>query len=186
MDAPEVDKELKRLLRADMEAVKVRWELISTEEENKQKSDMLQGHISGSQPTGVSTLPPDNFEASEKTASLREDEIFGGAVSSSSGSEGEEVAEGRQLAHQLMKSVDENSNSTDSAKPPLTPARMEIQHLQSDLIEYENQMEVYQSQLAALENPILKARLQEEIEKHMKKEQELKQRVKSTLLHKSI
>ncbi len=32
MDAPEVEKELKRLLRADLEASAVRWEVLSVSE----------------------------------------------------------------------------------------------------------------------------------------------------------
>lgn len=35
MDAPEVEKELKRLLRADLDADSVRWEIVSVEDKKK-------------------------------------------------------------------------------------------------------------------------------------------------------
>ncbi|CAB3402992.1 unnamed protein product [Caenorhabditis bovis] len=65
MDAPEVEKELKRLLRADLEADSVRWEIV----EDKKKE------------------PPSNI-----TAPVTDTALFGDTVSSSD-EEGEEVVD---------------------------------------------------------------------------------------------
>ncbi|CAI4226070.1 unnamed protein product [Auanema sp. JU1783] len=37
MDAPEVEKELKKLLRADLDAESIRWEIVPTEDKKKEK-----------------------------------------------------------------------------------------------------------------------------------------------------
>uniref|UniRef100_A0A914ULS9 TAFII55 protein conserved region domain-containing protein n=1 Tax=Plectus sambesii TaxID=2011161 RepID=A0A914ULS9_9BILA len=47
MDAPEVEKELKRLLRADLEASSVRWEVFTPEQERMQKSQSSAAKKSG-------------------------------------------------------------------------------------------------------------------------------------------
>ncbi|GMR43355.1 hypothetical protein PMAYCL1PPCAC_13550, partial [Pristionchus mayeri] len=65
MDAPEVEKELKRLLRADIEAVSSRWEIIDAKEEKKEVREIKE----------------------EQTA---DDPVFGDKLSSSSEDEVEE------------------------------------------------------------------------------------------------
>ncbi|PAV60246.1 hypothetical protein WR25_07122 [Diploscapter pachys] len=47
MDAPEVEKELKRLLRADLEADSVRWEIVTADEKKKQVEPMSDAALFG-------------------------------------------------------------------------------------------------------------------------------------------
>ncbi|KAF8358975.1 taf-7.2 [Pristionchus pacificus] len=70
MDAPEVEKELKRLLRADIEAHSSRWEIIDAKEEKKEVTGLFVKEIK-----------------EEQTA---DDPVFGDKLSSSSEDEGAE------------------------------------------------------------------------------------------------
>jgi len=80
MDAPELEKELKRLLREDMEAVNVRYEIITAEQEMQQKAKM-QKRMQQHDQQGASTSA--SMPVSMETM-LRVDELFGDGVSSSS------------------------------------------------------------------------------------------------------
>lgn len=82
IEAPEIEKEVKRLLRADNEAVSFTWEVINEEEEKAEKHEP---HISV-KPEKVKTKKEHNIkmemEAASKSSSKVED-IFGGALSDS-------------------------------------------------------------------------------------------------------
>ncbi|XP_056645459.1 transcription initiation factor TFIID subunit 7 [Diorhabda sublineata] len=66
VEAPEIEKEVKRLLRSDNDAVSVKWEVINEEDENK----VNKGTVVKKDP-------------SEPIKNVAEHEIFGGAVSDS-------------------------------------------------------------------------------------------------------
>ncbi|KAJ8983873.1 hypothetical protein NQ317_000909 [Molorchus minor] len=66
VEAPEIEKEVKRLLRIDNDAVSVKWEVINEEDENK----VNKGTVVKKEPT-------------EPPKSVAEHDIFGGAVSDS-------------------------------------------------------------------------------------------------------
>ncbi|XP_060531642.1 transcription initiation factor TFIID subunit 7 [Cylas formicarius] len=88
VEAPEIEKEIKRLLRSDSDAVSVKWEVINEDDENKvNKGTVIKKEIID---------PPQ----------VAEDDIFGGAVSDSDDEE----------AHlNVLDVIDENSqNSGDS------------------------------------------------------------------------
>ncbi|CAH1103620.1 unnamed protein product [Psylliodes chrysocephalus] len=66
VEAPEIEKEVKRLLRVDNDAVSVKWEVINEEDENK----VNKGTVVKKDPT-------------EPVKNVAEHDIFGGAVSDS-------------------------------------------------------------------------------------------------------
>ncbi|VDP08307.1 unnamed protein product [Soboliphyme baturini] len=168
IDQEAIDRELKMILRADMDAAKMRWEVVPAHGENEQESNSKQEQMPDSECTSDSELTFDDFETSG------EKEIFGGAVSYISGNKNKEVTTDRLAAHQQMELAEENVTGADLARSAIWT---KFRHLQAELFKCETEVETYQSQVAALENPILKARLQVEIGNQMIKEQELKQQV---------
>ncbi|XP_039291308.1 transcription initiation factor TFIID subunit 7 isoform X3 [Nilaparvata lugens] len=81
VEAPEIEKEVKRLLRGDTEAVNVRWEVISEEEEKKAASGLAikeepiaHGIAHNTETTSISA---------ENNVDVAEHDIFGEAVSDS-------------------------------------------------------------------------------------------------------
>uniref|UniRef100_A0A1B0D6A0 TAFII55 protein conserved region domain-containing protein n=1 Tax=Phlebotomus papatasi TaxID=29031 RepID=A0A1B0D6A0_PHLPP len=87
VEAPEIEKEVKRLLRVDNEAVSVKWEIIDEEEERK-PGDKASGSKPGSSrenKTKAGQKPGRDAEGISGSQSLDvgEHDIFGGEVSSS-------------------------------------------------------------------------------------------------------
>ncbi|XP_035791999.1 transcription initiation factor TFIID subunit 7-like [Anopheles albimanus] len=78
VEAPEIEKEVKRLLRVDNEAVNVKWELI-TEEEDPNKPSLESGADSGA----PHKSPSKNTKKSSLNKDVGEHDIFGGEVSDS-------------------------------------------------------------------------------------------------------
>lgn len=92
VEAPEIEKEVKRLLRIDNDAGSVKWEVINEDDENK----VNKGTVVKKEPPEAPTSPNPN---------VAEHDIFGGAVSDSDEEE----------AHLNVLELDENSqNSVDS------------------------------------------------------------------------
>lgn len=91
VEAPEIEKEVKRLLRIDNDAVNVKWEVINEDDENK----VNKGTVVKKEPVeAVST-------------SVGEHDIFGGAVSDSE----------EEDTHLNVLDMDENSqNSADDSR----------------------------------------------------------------------
>lgn len=81
IEAPEIEKEVKRLLRADNEAVSFTWEIINEEEEKAEKHDL---HVP-IKPEKSKTKKEHNIkhemEAANKSSKV--EDIFGGALSDS-------------------------------------------------------------------------------------------------------
>lgn len=79
MEAPEIEKEVKRLLRADNEAVSVTWEVIQEEDEVKHEpSASTSAKSEKTKPKKEQNIKRDLTESSSKV-----EDIFGGAVSDS-------------------------------------------------------------------------------------------------------
>lgn len=97
VEAPEIEKEVKRLLRVDNEAVNVKWELI-TEDEDPNKS------ISDSKHDGPNKSPS---KSSKKSANkdVGEHDIFG-----------EEVSDSDEDENPINKSIDIDESSRLSAE----------------------------------------------------------------------
>ncbi|XP_066140942.1 transcription initiation factor TFIID subunit 7 [Euwallacea fornicatus] len=93
VEAPEIEKELKRLLRIDNDAVSVKWEVINEDDENKVNK--------GSVVIKKEIVDP------ELQPKVAEDDIFGGAVSDS---------EDEDAHLNVLDVIDENSqNSADDS-----------------------------------------------------------------------
>ncbi|XP_066253955.1 transcription initiation factor TFIID subunit 7 [Euwallacea similis] len=93
VEAPEIEKELKRLLRIDNDAVSVKWEVINEDDENKVNK--------GSVVIKKEIVDP------ELQPKVAEDDIFGGAVSDS---------EDEDAHLNVLDVMDENSqNSADDS-----------------------------------------------------------------------
>ncbi|KAF6204783.1 hypothetical protein GE061_018945 [Apolygus lucorum] len=94
VEAPEIEKEVKRLLRGDNEAVSVRWEVIN-EEDDKKGSNLvtLSGAVMGMPGTSggivIKEEPPEEVEGempdtnTQTSVDVAEHDIFGEAVSDS-------------------------------------------------------------------------------------------------------
>ncbi|XP_054271956.1 transcription initiation factor TFIID subunit 7 [Macrosteles quadrilineatus] len=78
VEAPEIEKEVKRLLRGDNEAVSVRWEVINEEDEKKANTA---GSVVKEEPLaqGVANNP----DSTQHSVDVAEHDIFGEAVSDS-------------------------------------------------------------------------------------------------------
>lgn len=95
MEAPEIEKEVKRLLRIDNDAVSVKWEVINEEDEKVNK--------------GTVVIKKEPIDVSQNVA---EHDIFGGTVSDS---EEEDVTLNvLDMDETSQPSVDDNSHLTDS------------------------------------------------------------------------
>lgn len=95
VEAPEIEKEVKRLLRADNEAVQVKWDIV-LEEEDPNKPNMMLGNdestsqsiamdVAGSSHQDGKKSKPDNDKAIEDSSDVipRDIDIFGEDLSSS-------------------------------------------------------------------------------------------------------
>lgn len=122
VEAPEIEKEVRRLLRVDNEAVSVRWELIAEEDEAKVKAaneaglgdgaamatPLLSGTFVSNQSRGLgkisfsSTMAP--LCSFRFLVHLAEHEIFGEALSDSDEEHGSKI--------NIMESEEENSEDT--------------------------------------------------------------------------
>jgi len=91
VEAPEIEKEVKRLLRSDNEAVSVKWEVINEDDENRVNK-------------GTVVIKKEPVESINQN--VAEHDIFGGAVSDSE----------EEDAHLNVLELDENSqNSADDS-----------------------------------------------------------------------
>ncbi len=169
MDAPEVDKELKRLLRADLEATSVRWEVMTLDEAGGKQQIQQQGELVGAQ------LRPGPSAVAEETplSHLREDDIFGGKLSSSeSGSEDE----GEVMAREMMGDVRIRRGSStpahiqvdsvgdDSRQKLLDELQSRLTDCQSSLLRVELQKRGQEAQIKAVDNPVLQQRMTVELD----------------------
>ena len=113
VELPEIEKEVKRLLRVDNEAVNVKWELITAEDEEPKDSkehlmDAPKGRGKGNQKGGKKQAKDaETSKASQmKREHLDEHDIFGEEVSDSEDEE--------DTREHINPDIDENSCLSDS------------------------------------------------------------------------
>lgn len=80
IEAPEIEKEVKRLLRADNEAVSFTWEIINEEEE---RGDKHEPHVSHKPEKTKTKKEHVKHEMEASKSSSKVEDIFGGALSDS-------------------------------------------------------------------------------------------------------
>lgn len=100
VEAPEIEKEVKRLLRVDNDAVNVKWELI-TEEEDPNKPSPGSGTDNGA----PNKSPSKNTKKSSYNKELGEHDIFG-----------EEVSDSDEEDNPINKNIDIDESSRLSAE----------------------------------------------------------------------
>lgn len=88
VEMPEIEKELKRLLRLDNEAINVKWDLINEEDEikpiSKKEAKKQEKAAKQSKPSTSGFNAPSSMSLSQGTSrDVGEHDIFGGEVSSS-------------------------------------------------------------------------------------------------------
>ncbi|XP_045784423.1 transcription initiation factor TFIID subunit 7-like [Maniola jurtina] len=116
VEAPEIEKEVKRLLRADNEACQLMWEVIKEEDEPHAKSDAIQ--TAPSKPEKKTKAERSNKkerdskpDISNRDSSSNVVDIFGGAVSDS---DIEEDPMGREMEESHMSPYDSRLSDTSS------------------------------------------------------------------------
>ncbi|KAL1237847.1 Transcription initiation factor TFIID subunit 7 [Trichinella pseudospiralis] len=171
MDAPEIERELKILLRSDLECASVKYCLVSIDQETQTRSA----------PTTANTVKTaDLHESNSESEVINVDKIFGEDFSTSSDESIEEdaqsiVSRSTSFPETVEKlSSKDNSNTFDEGA-----FRRRLAELHSSLIECEKERKQYQQQLTTLENPILRERLYVEIKKYEVKESNLRNEIVS-------
>ncbi|XP_022125599.1 transcription initiation factor TFIID subunit 7 [Pieris rapae] len=177
VEAPEIEKEVKRLLRADNEAVSVTWEIIKEDDDHPK-------HETAPKPkerkkAAVKKEPNPKQEPSNVV------DIFGGAVSDSDPEEDtmnmelERMSPYSHMSDNTMLSMDQKSFTTDFKPQTLKqsePAQMEyfeedsrdrdnmtirIEQLKAELDELKQRRQRTQNEIAGMENQALRQRFQE-------------------------
>ncbi|EEB15287.1 transcription initiation factor TFIID subunit, putative [Pediculus humanus corporis] len=82
VEAPEIEKEVKRLLRVDNEAVNVKWEVIN-EEDEKNKTAVKEETETTNEPQAKDVKQEPDEKPPKQSVDLAEQEIFGSTVSDS-------------------------------------------------------------------------------------------------------
>lgn len=110
VEAPEIEKEVKRLLRGDSDAVNVKWEVISEEDEKKASTG---GSVVKEEPLahGVA-LNTDASLSNQYSVDVAEHDIFGEPVSDSE--EEEQNINILELEEENSRLSEDNSRLTDS------------------------------------------------------------------------
>lgn len=203
VEAPEIEKEVRRLLRVDNEAVSVRWELIAEEDEAKVKAANEAGLGDGA---AMATPLLSGTFVSNQSRGLAEHEIFGEALSDSDEEHGSKI--------NIMESEEENSEDTrgsefyqgqagssmvtqfsgdmfrdDSSSSNLSPQkkmsdnyRDNIQkkkdQLLEELHEIQERRQAQEGDLATIENAGLRQRLQIQLDKLKEEERDKREEYK--------
>lgn len=123
VEAPEIEKELKRLLRIDNDAVSVKWEVINEDDENKVNK-------------GSVVIKKEVFDP-DLQPKVAEDDIFGGAVSDSE----DEDAHVLDVIDENSQNSAEDSHLTDSNSVLNTSMDQKLlTEFSSDMFEASNTM----------------------------------------------
>ncbi|XP_046635203.1 transcription initiation factor TFIID subunit 7-like [Daphnia pulicaria] len=204
VEAPEIEKEVRRLLRVDNEAVSVRWELITEEDENKVKAANEAGLGDGA----AMTVPlASGTFVSTQNRGLAEHDIFGEALSDSDEEHGSKINimesdyensdESRGSGSEFYAGSNRGSNSMitqfsgdmfrdDSSSSNLSPQKKVIDtqkddlqkmadKLRDEIREIKNMRQAQENELATIENAALKQRFQMALSKLVAQEQEKKE-----------
>ncbi|GAB6027283.1 transcription initiation factor TFIID subunit 7 [Chamberlinius hualienensis] len=113
VDAPEIEKEVKRLFRVDNEAVNVRWEVITDEDDGSKSKQILgESNNGGASSPGASG----GIFSNSQSLDIAEHDIFGEVVSSSDEEGGEVniVDSGEDEASRLSNSILDDTVNTST------------------------------------------------------------------------
>jgi len=200
VEAPEIEKEVRRLLREDNEAASVRWELITEEDENKIKAASEAGLGEGAAMTVP--LATGTF-ISNQSRGLAEHEIFGEALSDSDEEHGSKInimeseedvtddsrcsefyrGNNRSMVTQFSGEMfrDDNSSSSNLSpqkkmtEPKADNTQMQAEKLREEIRELQNLRQAQENEMAAIDNAALRNRFQAELDKLILQEQDKKE-----------
>jgi len=203
VEAPEIEKEVRRLLREDNEAASVRWELITEEDEAKVKAASEAGLGEGAAMTVP--LATGTF-ISNQSRGLAE-EIFGEALSDSDeehgskinimGSEEEITDDSRgsefysgnnrtsmvtQFSEEMFRDDSSSSNLSPQKKAsdPRKAAnfsQQQAEKLRDEIRELQHLRQAQENEMAAIDNAALRNRFQAELDKLILQEQDKKEQL---------
>lgn len=172
IESPDVEKEVKRLLSTDAEAVSVRWEVIA--EDESKENENLTGLDGSPGMSGMKQVHGSSMERDE----LRE--IFNDISSSSDGEE-EEHQEEEDL--NIMETEDEHRGRQTGAVGGTNQIVLELQkqveNLQKKLRETQERRKRQEELIMKVENVALKTRLQAVLDEFRQQEDREKQQVTS-------
>ncbi|XP_053554931.1 transcription initiation factor TFIID subunit 7-like [Bombina bombina] len=173
IESPDVEKEVKRLLSTDAEAVSVRWEIIA--EDETKENDNLTG-LDGS--PGMSGIKPGRGTSVERDE-LRE--MFNDISSSSDGEEEGERQEEEDL--NIMETEEELGRQKDGQEGGTNQIVLEMQkqveNLQKKSRETQERRKRQEELIMKVENLALKTRLQAVLDEFRQQEDREKQQLTS-------
>ncbi|XP_072287664.1 transcription initiation factor TFIID subunit 7 [Pyxicephalus adspersus] len=170
IESPDVEKEVKRLLSTDAEAVSVRWEVIA-EDESKEAENL----------TGLDSSPG---TSGIKQGLVRDElrEIFNDLSSSSDGEE-EEGERQEEEDLNIMETEEDQRKGQDSQDGGTNQIVLELQkqaeNLQKKLRETQERRKRQEELIMKVENVALKTRLQAVLDEFRQQEEREKQQVTS-------
>ncbi|XP_053329665.1 transcription initiation factor TFIID subunit 7-like isoform X2 [Spea bombifrons] len=165
IESPDVEKEVKRLLSTDAEAVSVRWEVIA-EDETKETENL----------TGLDGSPGMSGIKQVERDELRE--IFNDISSSSDGEEEQERQEEEDL--NIMETEEEQRDRQDGGTNQIVlELQKQVENLQKKLRETQERRKRQEELIMKVENVALKTRLQAVLDEFRQQEDREKQQVTS-------
>ncbi|KRY56254.1 Transcription initiation factor TFIID subunit 7 [Trichinella britovi] len=171
MDAPEIERELKILLRSDLECASVKYCLVSIDQEAQSRNSTTSANA-------VKTA--DMHGSNSESEVINVDKIFGEDFSTSSDeSFDEDLQNVVSRSTSFPETVEKLSSKDDSTSVDEGAIRRRLAELHSSLIECEKERKHCQQKLTTLKNPILRDRLSVEIEKYEVKESNLRSEIDS-------
>ncbi|KAM4696852.1 transcription initiation factor TFIID subunit 7-like isoform 2-T2 [Rhinophrynus dorsalis] len=174
IESPDVEKEVKRLLSTDAEAVSVRWEIIA--EDESKEADNLAGLDGSPGMSGIKQCRGSSVERDE----LRE--IFNDLSSSSDGEEEEGERQEEEDLNIMETEEDQrgHQNGHDGGTNQIVlELQKQVENLQKKLRETQERRKRQEELIMKVENLALKTRLQAVLDEFRQQEDREKQQVTS-------
>ncbi|XP_069604695.1 transcription initiation factor TFIID subunit 7-like [Ranitomeya imitator] len=174
IESPDVEKEVKRLLSTDAEAVSVRWEVIA-EDESKENENL----------TGLDGSPGMSVMKQGHGSSMERDELRQIFNDISSSSDGEDEEGERQEEEDLNNIENEDDqrgrqNGQDGGTNQIVlELQKQVENLQKKLRETQERRKRQEELIMKVENVALKTRLQAVLDEFRQQEDREKQQVTS-------
>ncbi|CAI9600342.1 unnamed protein product, partial [Staurois parvus] len=172
IESPDVEKEVKRLLSTDAEAVSVRWEVIA-EDESKEGENL----------TGLDSSPVSSGIKQGRRSSMGRDELREIFNDLSSSSDGEEEEGERQEEEDLniMEADEDQRKGQDGQEGGTNQIELQkqVENLQKKLRETQERRKRQEELIMKVENVALKTRLQAVLDEFRQQEEREKQQVTS-------
>ncbi|XP_077324805.1 transcription initiation factor TFIID subunit 7 isoform X1 [Lithobates pipiens] len=171
IESPDVEKEVKRLLSTDAEAVSVRWEVIA-EDESKEGENL----------TGLDSSPVSSGIKQGRRSSMGRDELREIFNDLSSSSDGEEERQEEEDLN-IMETEDDQRKGQGGQEGGTNQIVLELQkqaeNLQKKLRETQERRKRQEELIMKVENLALKTRLQAVLDEFRQQEEREKQQVTS-------